>query len=120
MSFRSRLIGWLRTLQGTTLSDAERRQPLARQPLTIAVHCRHNGKSFQARVLDFSCHGLRLESTRTLEAEDTIEIDSIDHRQHVSGRVAWVKGSQVGVQFNPTDENVIEDWLTLAAISQSA
>ena len=120
MNFRSRLIGWLRALQDTTPSHAERRQPLARQSLTIAVQCRHNGKTFQARVLDFSSQGLRLESARTLEVEDPIEIDSSAHRQHVSGRVAWVKGSQVGVQFNPTDENIIEDWLTLAAISQSA
>ena len=120
MNFRSRLSSWLRALQGPTLSDPERRQPLPRQPLTIAVHCRHNGKDFQARVLDFSPQGLKLECARSLETEDTIEIDSLDHRQHVLGRIAWVKGAEVGVQFNPSDENVIEGWLRLAAISQSA
>lgn len=120
MNFRSRFLNWLRTWQAPTPSDAERRLPLSRQPLTIAVHCRHNGKDFQARVLDFSPQGLKLECTRSLQVEDTVVIDSLDHRQHVSGRIAWVQGSQVGVQFNPSDENVIEDWLTLAAISQSA
>lgn len=120
MNFRSRLTSWLRALQGPTPSDAERRLPMSRQALTIAVHCRHKGKEFQARVLDFSPQGLRLECSRALEAEDTIEIDSLDHRQHVLARVAWVKGSEVGVQFNPSDENVIDDWLTQAAISQSA
>lgn len=120
MSFRSRLNHLLRALQGPTLGDAERRLPLPRQTLSIAVQCRHNGKGFEARVLDFSPQGLKLECSRTLQVEDTMEIDSLDHRQHVLGRIAWVQGSQVGVQFNASDENVIEDWLTLAAISQSA
>ncbi|MBX3167039.1 MAG: PilZ domain-containing protein [Candidatus Eremiobacteraeota bacterium] len=120
MNFRSRFLNWLRAWQGPTLSEMERRQPGPRQPLTIAVHCRHNGKEFQARVLDFSPQGLKLECSRRLQVEDTLEIDSLDHRQHVSGRIAWVQGAQVGVQFNPSDENIIGDWLTLAAISQSA
>ena len=119
MNLRSRLSQWLRNLQSEP-EDPERRQALIRQPLTIAVQCRHQGRDFEARVLDFSAQGLRLESTRSLEAEDTIEINSLDRRQHVLGRVVWVKGSQIGVQFNPSDENVIEEWLTLAAISQSA
>ncbi len=120
MSFRSRLTRLLSSLQGPTPGDAERRLPLPRQPLTIAVHCRHKGKDFEARVLDFSSQGLKLECTHSLQEEDTVEIVSLDRRQHVSGRIAWVQGSQLGVQFNPSDENVIEDWLTLAAISQSA
>ena len=120
MNFRSRFLSWLRAFQGPTPCNPERRLPMPRQPLTIAVQCRHKGKEFQARVLDFSEQGLKLECARSLETEDTIEIDSTDHRQHVLGRVAWVNSGQVGVQFNPSDENLIEDWLTLAAISQSA
>jgi hypothetical protein len=120
MKFRSRFLDWLKALRGPSAEELERRLPLPRQRLTVAVQCRHQGKEFQARVLDFSPQGMKLECSRSLEAEDTIQIDSTDHRQHVLGRVAWVQGGQVGVQFNPTDENLIEDWLTLAAISQSA
>lgn len=124
MSFRSRFSNWLRTLRPQSEGPVERREPLPRNRLTVAVRCRHKGKEFEARVLDFSPQGLKLSCSRSLEAEDTIEIDSTDHRQHVLGRVAWAKGDNskwtVGVQFNPSDENVIEEWLTLAAISQSA
>jgi hypothetical protein len=124
MSFRSRFTNWLRAFQAQTPTLLERREPLARHRLTMAVRCRHKGKEFEARVLDFSPQGMKLSCPRSLEAEDTIEIDSTDHRQHVLGRVAWAKANNgqwsVGVQFNPSDENVIEEWLTLAAISQSA
>ena len=114
----------MRAFQAETPALYERREPLPRQPLSMAVRCRHKGKEFEARVLDFSPQGMKLSCSRLLEAEDTVEIDSTDHRQHVLGRVAWVKGQHrewtVGVQFNPSDENVIEEWLTQAAISQSA
>ncbi|MBS2038042.1 PilZ domain-containing protein [bacterium] len=124
MSFRSRLANWFSAFQAKTPTLYERREPLPRQPLSLNVRCRHRGKEFEARVLDFSPQGMKISCARLLEAEDTVEIDSTDHRQHVLGRVAWVKGQHgdwiIGVQFNPSDENVIEEWLTLAAISQSA
>ena len=102
----------------------ERRGAPLRIPLSISVQCLHRGRPFEARIEDLSPQGLRIFCAQRLELEDTVEVASLDGRkQWVSGRVAWVSGKgpdfQVGVQFNLSDQNRLEHWLSLAQASQT-
>ena len=102
----------------------DRREAPTRTPLSISVQCLHRGRFFEARIQDLSAQGLRILCSQRLELEDTVEVASLDGRkQLVSGRVAWVSGQgsdfQVGLQFNLSDQNRLEHWLSLAQASQT-
>ena len=124
MHNRSSVFQWFRALLAPTTSPQDRREAPTRAPLSISVQCFHQGRPFEARIQDFSAQGLCISCAQRLEIEDTIEVASLDGRkQFVSGRVAWISGKgsdvQLGIQFNPSDQNRLEHWLSLAQASQT-
>jgi len=123
MLSRNSLFQWFQGLLDPP-TPKERREAPSRIPLSISVQCLHQGRLFEARIQDLSAQGLRISCTQRLELEDTVEVTSLDGRkQLLSGRVAWVSGPQsdlqVGIQFNPSDQNRLEHWLSLAQASQT-
>jgi len=116
---------WLQYVQSPSEPSVERRVAEARLPFELKVECRQGNREFVGLIRQISAHGMRLDVSVPLKPEDTLLIQSFDTpRQHVLGRVAWVQGRHpewaVGIQFNPSDENVFQGWLERAQANRPA
>jgi len=123
MPTRTGLFQWFQALLDPP-TPKERRDAPTRIPLSISVQCFHQGRPFEARIEDLCAHGLRISCAQPLDPEDRVEVASLDGRkQLVSGRVAWTSGQgsdfRLGIQFDPSDQERLEHWLSLAQASQT-
>lgn len=116
---------WLQFVQEPLPEVGEKPRAADRLALEVQVECRQGHREFLGWVHEISSQGMRLSVSVPLRAEDTLQIQSVDKpRQHVLGRVAWVRGRypqwEVGIQFNPSDQNVYQGWLDQARSQPSS
>lgn len=71
-----------------------------RVPLRADIDFRRAGDHrYRVNILDFSPEGCRIESPVQVASDDTIWI-SLPGLESIRGRVCWVKGWTVGIQFD--------------------
>lgn len=115
-----RIRRWLGLKENSESDLTEHRALAVRYPASFPVVCRLGQHEFWGEVLDIHGSGMRLAVSEALEPETTLFVYSVpvegEVQRQANCRVAWCREQgdhqQLGLEFNPSDENQIGGWLS--------